>query len=58
MDVSGADFDAAVVSPGEPATAEAVRRLPTRTFLRNPRGVKEFVRWLRELLPDSKPLAV
>ncbi len=58
IDVSKADFDAAVVSPGQPATAEALRQLPVRTFSRNSKGVREFVGWLRGLLPKQKTLPV
>lgn len=58
MDVSEASFDAAVVSPGQYANPETIRRLPAATFARDPRGVKAFVQWLRKLLPGGQPLPV
>ena len=57
VDVSKDDFDAAVVGPGQHPSAEVIRGLPAQTFCRDPKGVKEFVRWLRDLVPASKPLA-
>jgi transposase len=53
VDVSKDDFDAAVVGPGQHPSAEVIRELPAQTFLRDPKGVKEFIRWLRGLVPGS-----
>lgn len=56
IDVSKRDFDAAVAAPGQSPSAETIRALPTRSFERNARGVKEFVGWLRDLVPHHTVL--
>lgn len=58
MDVSMANFDAALVAPGQHPSGESLRQLPARTFRRDVRGVKEFVHWVRDLVPGAKPLPV
>ena len=53
IDVSKPFFDAAVLSVPDQQTGVPVRELPVKRFPRTHAGVKKFVAWLEETLPEE-----
>lgn len=58
FDVAKGTFDAGVASPGQHANAATFKQLPVESFDRTPKGVQQFMGWLRRHVPAQRPLPV